>query len=90
MTVTLDNKKIYEETDDNVELSVWDNRLSSKMSVFLVFLSSKLLPRLSWYKVTKNENYENFHVGSVLRIDFRKEVRSAFDEVFITYRNILC
>ena len=41
MTVTLDNKKIYEETDDNVELSVWDNRLSSKMIVFfLVFLSS--------------------------------------------------
>ena len=79
MTVTLDNKKIYEETDDNVELAVWDNRLSSK-----------LLPRLSWYKVTKNENYENFHVGSVLRIDFRKEVRAAFDEVFITYRNILC
>ena len=34
MTVTLDNKKIYEETDDNVELSVWDNRLSSRMIVY--------------------------------------------------------
>ena len=39
MTVTLDNKKIYEETDDNVELTVWDNRLSSKIIVF--FISSQ-------------------------------------------------
>ena len=42
MTVTLDNKKIYEETDDNVELSVWDIRLSSKMIVFFSFSQQQI------------------------------------------------
>ena len=36
MTVTLDTNKIYEEIDDVVKLSVWDNRLSSRMIIITI------------------------------------------------------
>ena len=39
----------------------------------------------------RSKNYAGgYPVGYVLRIDFKDELRAAVEEVFISYKNILC
>jgi len=79
MTVTLDTKEIYKETDDDVKLTVWDNR-SPTYFLHKLFIQSCRQYNCAILKFYPAVNYFHSYLGIKLRKI--KTTRIIMSEVF--------